>query len=356
VVVSGAVVAAAMTAGTFAFDFLAYHGAAARVLAGERLYDPSVQVTGGFGLFYYPPPLVLAILPFALLSASAASWAWLAMSVAMLVGAIWLMPVRSTVRWATLLLAGLSWPVAYALKLGQVGPLLLFLFAIGWRWLDRPVAVGVSGAVGAIVKLQPGLILVWALVTRRWAAVVVGAAVLLGSAIIATLVAGGPSIWPDFITLIRNLSDPVTTPHNFTPGAIAFQAGAPVALAAVLQLGSTIAVVALVAFAALRLPADASYLATVVASQLLSPVLWDHYALLLLLPTAWLLDRGCWWAVAIPLLSSVILLPAGLPGAIYPFAFWAALLAVVAVGARDGRRSVLTPGEGVPGSAPAVRP
>jgi alpha-1,2-mannosyltransferase len=356
VVVSGAVVAAAMTAGTFAFDFLAYHGAAARVLAGERLYDPSVQVTGGFGLFYYPPPFVLAILPFALLSASAASWAWLAMSVAMLVGAIWLMPVRSTVRWATLLLAGLSWPVAYALKLGQVGPLLLFLFAIGWRWLDRPVAVGVSGAVGAIVKLQPGLILVWALVTRRWAAVAIGAAVLLGSAIIATLVAGGPSIWPDFITLIRNLSDPVTTPHNFTPGAIAFQAGAPVALAAVLQLGSTIAVVALVAFAALRLPADASYLATVVASQLLSPVLWDHYALLLLLPTAWLLDRGCWWAVAIPLLSSVILLPAGLPGAIYPFAFWAALLAVVAVGARDGRRSVLTPGEGVPGSAPAVRP
>ncbi len=48
-----------------------------------------------------------------------------------------LMPVAPTVRWLTLLLAGLSWPFAYAFKLGQVGPLLFLLFAIGWRWLDR---------------------------------------------------------------------------------------------------------------------------------------------------------------------------------------------------------------------------
>ena len=37
------------------------------------------------------------------------------------------------------------------------------------------------------------------------------------------------------------------------------------------------------------------------ASQLLSPVLWDHYAMLLLLPVAWLIDRGQWWAVRVPL-------------------------------------------------------
>ena len=56
------------------------------------------------------------------------------------------MPVSVTVRWATILLAGLSWPFAYALKLGQVGPLLFLLFAIGWRWLDAPLAVGASAA------------------------------------------------------------------------------------------------------------------------------------------------------------------------------------------------------------------
>ena len=39
----------------------------------------------------------------------------------------------------------------------------------------------------------------------------------------------------------------------------------------------------------------------VVATQLVSPLLWDHYAVVLLLPTAWLLARGAWWALAIPL-------------------------------------------------------
>ena len=43
---------------------------------------------------------------------------------------------------------------------------------------------------------------------------------------------------------------------------------------------------------ALRLGAAPSYLVAVIASQLLSPILWDHYALLLLLPVAWLVDRG----------------------------------------------------------------
>src|SRR5262249_46477517 len=149
------------------------------------------------------------------------------LSVAMLVAAIAILPVRPTVRWATLLLAGLSWPVAYALKLGQVGPLLLLLFAIGWRWLDRPVAVGAAGAPGAVVKPQPGPLLVWALFPRRFLAVVFGAGILLVAIVVATLVLGGVGVWQDYVALIRNVSDPITTPHNFTPGAAAYQAGVP---------------------------------------------------------------------------------------------------------------------------------
>ena len=45
-------------------------------------------------------------------------------------------------RWWIVLLAGLSWPFAYAVKLGQVGPILFLLFAIGWRWLDDPIRLG----------------------------------------------------------------------------------------------------------------------------------------------------------------------------------------------------------------------
>jgi hypothetical protein len=336
--VGGAIVWSGVAAGTFGFDFLAYHQAANRVLAGQPLYDPSIQESGGFGLFYYPPPFVLAIVPLAPLPGDVATWAWLALSVAALVVGIWLMPVRSTIRWLTLLLAGLSWPVTYALKLGQVGPLLLFLFAIGWRWVDRPAALGGSAAAGAIVKIQPGIILVWALLTRRWAAVAIGAIVLLVASALATLLTGGMAVWTDYLALLRNVSDPISTPHNFTPGAVLYEAMAvPTGVAATFQLASSVAAIALVVLAALRATTAASYLAAVVASQLLSPVLWDHYAMLLLLPTAWLLQRGHAWAVAIPLATSVPVLFV-VPPAAYPLAFWVALAAVVVVGFREADR------------------
>jgi hypothetical protein len=354
VVVSGLIVLAAQSAGTLGFDFLAYHQAAERVLDGQRLYDPSVQQTGGFGLFYYPPPFVFAILPFGLLPATTATWAWILLSVAMLVAAIAILPVRATVRWTTLLLAGLSWPVAYALKLGQVGPLLLLLFAIGWRWLDRPLAVGAAGALGAVVKLQPGLILVWALLTRRLMAVIFGAGILLVTALAATLILGGVGVWQDYVALIRNVSDPITTPHNFTPGAAAYQAGVSAGAATAIQLASSVLVVAAVIVAAVRAPADASLLVTMVASQLLSPVLWDHYAMLLLLPVAWLLERRQWWAVAIPLVTSAVTLFVNLPAAIYPTVFWITLLGVLAVGLREGRGTSdepLAPADAAAGSA-----
>jgi len=332
VAISGLTIYAAARSGTLGFDFQSYQQAAQRVLAGQRLYDPTIQQTGGFGFFYYPPPFVLAIVPFAGLDPIVASWIWLALSVAMLLGGIWLMPVRASVRWGTLLLAGLSWPVAYALKLGQVGPLLFLLFALGWRWLDVPVRLGLVGAIGALIKLQPGIVLGWALLTRRWAAVAVGAVGLGLAFVVASAVLGGPAIWSDFVTVLRNVSDPITTPHNFTPVAVAYQAGVSPGVAAGIQVASTGLVVIAVVASALLLRSDASYLVAVVASQLLSPILWDHYAMLLLLPVAWLLDRRQWWSVAIPLATSVAVLFAGVPPAIYPIAFWATLVGVLAVG------------------------
>ena len=136
------------------------------------------------------------------------------------------MPTSRTVRWWILLLAGWSFPFVYAVKLGQVGPILFGLLAIGWRWMDRPVWLGLSSALGAAIKMQPGLILVWALLTRRFGAVLVGAAALLVLALAATMIAG-VGAWSDFLTLLRTVSDPISTEHNFTPGAVAFQLASP---------------------------------------------------------------------------------------------------------------------------------
>jgi hypothetical protein len=334
----GATLAVAGT--TLGFDFLAYHQAAERLLAGQALYDMSYTQSGGFGLFYYPPTFAPFLLPFGALSATTATWVWVAVSiVGFLVGAL-VMPVSITVRWTTILLAGWSFPFVYAVKLGQVGPILFCLFALGWRWLDRPAVLGVVGALGAAIKLQPGLVLLWALLTGRSRAVAAGGIVLVVLAAGTTAIAGFGS-WTDFLTLIRTVSDPIRTEHNFTPGAIAFAAGASAEAATLIQLVSTIAVGVLF-LASIRWTTDeASYMVAVIASQLVSPILWDHYALLLLLPVAYLLASGRWWAVVIPVVTAWPLVgitpPAG-----YPIVFWSTLIAVFLVGhaARDPRQSL----------------
>lgn len=335
------VAAALVSAGdTLGYDFLAYHAAAVRLLDGQPLYDMSYTETGGFGLFYYPPTFAPVLLVFGLMSSTTATLAWIALSLVVFLAGVWVLPVSRSVRWWTILLAGWSWPFIYAVKLGQVGPILFGLFAIGWRWLDEPVRLGVSGALGAAIKMQPGLILVWALLTRRFRAVVVGAAVLVALAVAATLLAGFTS-WTDFLTLLRTVSDPITTEHNFTPGALAYQLGAAEDVASVIQLASTIGVVAVFLAAIRWATPEASYLVAVVASQLISPIVWDHYAMLLLLPVAYLLSAGHWWALAIPLVTAWPLIDVT-PPVVYPIVFWVTLVATFVIGqaARDPRRNL----------------
>ncbi len=333
----GATLAAA--GDTLGYDFLAYHQAAARLLDGGPLYDMSYKETGGFGLFYYPPTFAPLLLPFGAIDSLPATWAWIAMSLAVFVVGLVALPTSRPVRWWILLLAGWSFPFVYAVKLGQVGPILFGLFALGWRWLDQPLRLGITAALGAAIKMQPGLILVWALLSRRWPAVVAGAVVLVVLSVAATVLAG-PSSWVDFVTLLRTVSDPITTERNLTPGAVAFQSGLSTELAAVIQLVSTLGA-GVIVIAAVRLATDeASFLVTVIASQLVSPILWDHYAMLLLLPVAYLLSAGRWWAAVIPIVTAWPLVGVT-PAFVYPVTFWVTLVAKFLVGraARDPRQN-----------------
>ncbi len=329
VVVAAAVVSSA-GAGTLGFDFLSYDLAVRRFFAGGLLYDQSFDYTGAFGLFYYPPPFVLLAAPLALLDPTVAAWIWTAVLIAMFALGVALLPVDRRTRWLILLLGGISWPLVYAIKLGQVGPVLLLTFAIGWRWMDRPWRFGAATAVGTAIKLQPALLFAWALVTGRRRAVVTGLAILSVLALVATLVAG-PSSWVDQATLLARVSKPIDTPHNMTPGRLAFEAGLPYAAAWAVQVANWLLVAVVLIVATLRCQPVASYLAVVVATQLVSPILWDHYALLLLLPVAWLLARGRTWTVLIPMATSVLFV-GGIPPVVYPIAYWVTMLAVVREG------------------------
>jgi hypothetical protein len=314
---------------TLGYDASAYLQAADRLLAGGHLYDASVDVAVGFGVYLYPPPFALVAVPFTLLPSPLGLWAWLATGVAAFLVGTALLPVRTSVRWLTILLAALSFPFLYAEKLGQVGPLLYLMFAIGWRWIDLAPPVGLAVAVGSLTKLQPALLFGWMVATRRWRALAVGFGALALAVISLTAIAG-PATWSDYVALLGRINKPITTPQNLAPGAIAYRAGASLDLATWIQWASMAGTLAVTGFAWLRRDAITGFLVGVVASQLLSPVLWSHYAMLLLLPVALLLQRRQWWAVAIPL---VTWLPTDLA---YPAVFAAGLIGPVVTSSQRG--------------------
>jgi alpha-1,2-mannosyltransferase len=290
------------------------------------MYDLTATSMGAFGLFFYPPPFAILVMPFALVPGDLGVLTWTAVLIAATLSAIWLLPVSPRTRMVVLLLAAFSWPLVYAIKLGQVGSVLLLLFAIGWLALERPWPLGVATGLGTVIKLQPGLLMVWQLVTGRRRAAVIGVAIFAVLGLVATVLAG-PQAWLDWLTVLGNVSRPALADNDTGLGRLAYLSGAPLGVATGIHYVNVVLVLAVAGFAVLRAAPVASYLAVVVASQVVSPVLWDHYALILLLPVAWLIDRGRAWAALIPLVTATLL--AGLtPVLAYPLLFWTTLLAV----------------------------
>jgi len=292
---------------TLGYDYTCYQGAARHLVDGAPIYDNAFSVSVGTcpGTYTYPPSFAVALVPWLLFGGAAAGLWCVAMAACFLAG-VALLPVRRDVRWLVVVVAALDWPLLYAIKLGQVEPLLFLAFAAAWRWMDRPAVVGVVTAVGALIKVQPALLGVWALATRRYRAVAVAAVLALAAAGATTLVTGFGA-WATYADLVRSLGGTLSVAHNFAPGAVAHLAGASDATSTAVQVGS-VAVAAAAVLAAWRWASPvASLQVTIVASQLLSAPLRDHYAVLLLLPVAWLVSRGRKWAAFIPLLGWIAL-------------------------------------------------
>ena len=145
---------------TLGCDYNTYADAATRHLNGEAIYPAGVARTGECGLYQYPPPFLLFVLPFVALG-GAGLWVWIAASTTAFALACAILPVRPWIRIAIFLLGSMGWPLILGVPIGQVVPFLFLLSALGWRWLDRPGPLGLVVGVGTIVKVQPGLVIAW---------------------------------------------------------------------------------------------------------------------------------------------------------------------------------------------------
>ena len=301
----------ASAGGTLGYDYHCYEAAARALGDGQPMYDAAFSVNVGTcpGTYTYPPPFAAVLVPWLSLGGAAAGLWCLAMAACFLAG-VALLPVRRDVRWLIVIVAALDWPLLYAVKLGQVEPLLFLGFAAAWRWMDRAAVVGAAAAIGTLVKVQPALLAVWAIATGRFRAAALAAVAAVALAAAATLVTG-VGAWGAYVQLLRDLGGNLTTPHNFAPGAVAYQAGAAQEVAAAIQVASAAVAVAALLVAWRYAGHELSLQVTIVASQLISSPLRDHYAVLLLLPTAWLVQRGRTWAVVFPLAGWIALFADG---------------------------------------------
>ena len=315
----------------WAYDFHAYYDAALRFIATGTPYQAETLAgpfrPGPFGLYLYSPVLALLFLPLTWLGEQGAILVWLAVRVAAVGLICAFMPIPRHLRLAVFGVAALSAPVLFDLDLGNVSLLVTLAAVLVWRWLDRPLSGAALAAAAFVRPVMAAVIAGWWLLRGKWRPLV--AAALAFAAIVAvSLIWLRLDLWFNWLTVLRNVSDVTGVKANVDLGsAVSLIGGSPGLAQLALYAGYAVAVGAILI--SLQRDRELSYVVTLMATLLLSPLLWDHYLTNLLVPAAFLAARGRWWGLALPLLCWAPTLLVALAPATKPWA--EALLAPIAV-------------------------
>jgi Glycosyltransferase family 87 len=360
----------------FLYDFKGgLYDAGTAIVHGHSPYRPgflaqqaAVKRAGGiaigqttqhsFSIPLYPAPANVAIVPLGVLPFWLAAALFTCASLVAMIAGLWLLRVRD---WRCFALALLSWPFVYSIDLGALGPLLLLGIALIWRWRNRVIPPSVALATIVAVKIFPWTLGLWLLITKRYRALAASVAIAIGVTIIAWALIGfaGMAQYPQMLA-----------------NATFIQEGRAASLVAVLialGLGSSfaqfvsVAVALLIVACAWRIVSrprgeSAAFGLVVIAALTASPIVWDHYLVLLFVPIALMSPRlsPMWLLPGVaPLLYaiSVVVAPIG-PRAssdVRTAIVWLIIEGVVAcwllANVSSRRRSAVTDDRGLPRSA-----
>ena len=329
------------------FDFAIFLSAADDVRAGESPYiDPETVSEDTPAPYVYPPLLAIVLIPATALPDEVGGSSPVGVLVSLLlvacvVGALLVLDVRD---WRCYPVALLYPATLENIEYGAVGPVLVLLVALAWRYRDRVVAA--SAALGGAVVLKVFLwpLLVWLVATRRWTAALGAAAFALVLALSSWAVIGFDDL-ADYPELLRRLSE-VEAKNSYSVLAMLVALNLPESLARLLVV---VAAAGLLAFAwrvarASRDAGDAdrrAFVLALAAGFVLTPILWLHYLVLLVVPIALARPRlsALWFA---PLTLTVFEAldwyrgwPRGDGPALASVAVVAALVFAISAGPRD---------------------
>jgi hypothetical protein len=308
------VLASTHVAGNHAlYDFKGgLYNAGVAILHGQGFYRPgflahqaAIMHAGGvargefartaFSIPVYPAAANVAIVPLSLLPLWLAGTLYTLVSVAAMLAGVWLLGVRD---WRCLTLVILSWPFLYGLYLGAIGPFLVLGAGIAWRWRDRvwPPALAIASIVAA--KIFPWPLGFWLLITRRFKALAVSVVACLGITFGAWAVIGfhGLAQYPQMLANMSYLQEGRAVSVVTVLLVAGFSATAASVAAFLIAAGILAA-----AWRIVRRPDGArkAFGLVIIAALTATPIVWEHYMVLLFVPVA----------LASPRLSRVWLAP-----------------------------------------------
>jgi Glycosyltransferase family 87 len=222
-------------------DEHAYWLAARRIIEGQPLYDPAATIVTPFA-YLYPPPLAQALVPVA---AVVPSWLFSAGWTVLMGLALFWLAGRDIIR--ALALVAFP-PVAVEFWFRNVHLFLAVLVVLGLR------RASAAFAVGAAIKVSPGLGIPYQAVRGEWRNA--GIATAVGAAMLAVSVLLSPDAWRAYVDFALSV-DPLQQ-SSFVAVPFPIRAAAGLALALV----------------AGRLPRWAGDPLLVVAVTLALPSLW----------------------------------------------------------------------------------
>jgi hypothetical protein len=245
--------------------------------------------------YVYPPQLALALVPLTVLPVDAAAVIAVLVTLAALMGALAILGVRDVRCYATVVLWAPAWN---ALEMANVSAVLALALAVAWRYRDAtwgsPLALGL--AVSSKLYLWP--MYVWLLATRRLRvaalSLAIGAAVTLGAW--AVIGFAGLTSFPDQL-------DKIQFEDSYSIVAMAQVLGYEPIVGRIVMAIVGAALLGMVMLSGRRGDDLEAFTCAIAAALVLTPVLWQHYLVLLLVPLAltrprfsplWLLPIVIW--------------------------------------------------------------
>jgi hypothetical protein len=258
--------------------FLAHQAAlmhAGHVAIGET-------ATHSFSIPVYPALANVLVVPFSALPFWVAGLIYTLLSAAAMVGGIWLLGVRDR---RCLALTLVSWPFLFGAFLGAIGPFLVLGAGIAWRWRDRLWPPALSLATIIAVKIFPWTLAVWLLFTRRYKALAlcVAAGVLLTFAAWALIGFDGLREYPQMLSNMSFIQEDRSV--SIVGVLIIAGVSSGVATAVAMLLGAGLLGLAW----RLSHGPDGDrrvFGLAVLAALTATPIVWEHYMVLLFIPIA----------------------------------------------------------------------